>query len=64
MLWSEIRRAYPDQWLIIEALQAHTEANRRRLDHITVIETCTNGTEAIKIPAVAMPISLMVQRPR
>ena len=24
MIWSEVRQAYPDCWLIIEALEAHT----------------------------------------
>ena len=48
MLWSEIRQAYPNQWLIIEALQAHTEDNRRQLDHIAVIETCADGATAMQ----------------
>jgi hypothetical protein len=40
MLWSEIRKTYPKQWLVIEALEAHTMPNdRRELDKIAVIET-------------------------
>jgi hypothetical protein len=26
MRWKEVQAAYPDQWLVIEALQAHSEA--------------------------------------
>ena len=48
MIWSEVREAYPDQWLIIEALAAHTQGNQRLLDHIGVIETCADGAAAMQ----------------
>ena len=48
MRWSEVRQAYPDQWLIIEALQAHTQGDRRQLTRIAVIETCPDGTSALR----------------
>jgi hypothetical protein len=49
MIWSEIRRAYPSQWLIVEALEAHTTPDKRReLDRLAVIETCFDGSEAMK----------------
>ena len=48
MIWSEIRKAYPEQWLVIEALEAHTTVdNRRHLDRIGVVETCFDGNEAM-----------------
>jgi hypothetical protein len=48
MLWTDVRQTYPDQWLIIEALEAHTEAERRHLDRIAVIETCPDGKAALQ----------------
>lgn len=49
MQWPEIRKAYPDQWLIIEALEAHTSSdNRRELDDIAVIERCADGASAMQ----------------
>ena len=49
MLWSEIRKAYPDQWLVIEAIEAHTTAiHQRQLEKIAVIETCDDGIAAMK----------------
>ncbi len=27
MHWSKIRQAYPKQWLVVEALEAHTTKN-------------------------------------
>ena len=48
MLWSEIHKAYPKQWLVIEAIEAHTTINsQRKLDKIAVIETCDDGITAM-----------------
>ena len=49
MLWTEIRTAYPNEWLIIEALEAHTTPdNERLLDQLAVIERCFDGKEAFR----------------
>jgi hypothetical protein len=48
MQWPEVRAAYPNQWLVIEALEAHTDHERRRLDQIAVIDVCTDGSAAIQ----------------
>ena len=49
MLWSEIRKVYPNQWLVIEAIEAHTTpSSQRELDKIAVIEICDDGVAAMK----------------
>ncbi len=48
MLWPEVRAAYPNQWLVIEALEAHTDQQQRHLDKVAVIETCPDGTVAMQ----------------
>ena len=49
MFWSEIRKAYPDRWLIVEALDAYTTQNQeRRLEHLAIIETCKDGKDAFQ----------------
>lgn len=48
MTWQEVRKAYPNQWLVIEAIEARTEDNRRLLDQIAVVETSAGGTEALQ----------------
>ncbi len=49
MKWPEIRQAYPNQWLIIEALQAHTTPeNQREMDKIAVIEHCADSISAMQ----------------
>jgi hypothetical protein len=48
MLWDEIRTIYPNQWLVIEALEAHTTPDRQRhLDRLAVIEPCADGKAAL-----------------
>lgn len=46
MNWPQVRKAYPDQWLVIEALEAHTEDNQRLIDRIAVLDFCVDGAGA------------------
>jgi hypothetical protein len=47
MQWSDIRAAYPDQWLIIEAIEASTTVDQQRhLSRLAVVERCTDGSNA------------------
>lgn len=48
MRWSEIRAAHPDQWLVVEALEAHSEHDHRVFDRVAVIELCADGRAAMK----------------
>ncbi len=44
MLWSEIRTVFPTQWLVIEALEAHTTPDcKRYLDQLVMIEPYPDG---------------------
>jgi hypothetical protein len=48
MTWNEIRRYFPDQWLVIEAIDAHSENGKRILDRISVVDTFTDSFLAMK----------------
>lgn len=48
MQWQDIRQHYPQQWLLLEATQAHTEANKRILDHLVVLDTFPDSVMAMK----------------
>jgi len=48
MRWAEIREQYPNRWLIVYALEAHTEGDRRKLDQMTVVEVCPDGAAALR----------------
>lgn len=38
MLWVEVKRAYPNQWVIIEAIEAHTKGDKRIINQMTVVD--------------------------
>ncbi|HWO18221.1 MAG TPA: hypothetical protein VNO30_05575 [Kofleriaceae bacterium] len=48
MRWQDVRAAHPDQWLVIEALEAHSENDHRILDRIAVIDVCPDGRTTMK----------------
>jgi hypothetical protein len=48
MKWDEIRTRYPQQWLLIEAIQARTEEGKRILDQISVINSFPDSPSALQ----------------
>jgi len=48
MEWSEIRQAYPHRWLLVEALEAHSDAGKRILDDLAVVQSFPDGVAAMK----------------
>ena len=48
MKWEEIRQHYPRQWLLVEAIKAHSEADKRILEHISVIDVFSDSVAAMK----------------
>ena len=49
MKWSDVRLAYPEQWLVVEALAAHTTADSYRVpDNLAVLESCIDGHAAMQ----------------
>lgn len=39
MIWEEVKKTYPNQWVIIEAIEARTEGNKRIMKQMTVVNT-------------------------
>jgi hypothetical protein len=46
MKWSDIRQRYPGQWLLIEALSAHSAGDQRVLEELAVIDTFADSPAA------------------
>ena len=46
--WDEIRQQFPRRWLLIEAVEAHSEEGRRALDEIAVVGTFDDAGAALK----------------
>jgi hypothetical protein len=47
MHWTEVRVQNPDQWLLVEALQAHSVAGKRILDDLKVIKSFSDSVTAM-----------------
>jgi len=37
MNWQDIRQQYPNRWVVIEALQAHTKGTQRIIDSLALV---------------------------
>ncbi|KAA3660911.1 MAG: hypothetical protein DWQ04_18070 [Chloroflexi bacterium] len=48
MNWEEIRNLYPQQWLLVEAIKARSEANKRILEQLQVLQSFTDSPSAMK----------------
>ena len=48
MQWHEIRTHYHMKWLLIEAIKAHSESNKRILESLSVIGSYTDSETAMK----------------
>ena len=47
MQWAEIRRTYPSQWLLVEALAAHSRADKRIVEDLAIVDTYPDGMAAM-----------------
>lgn len=48
MNWQEIRLKYPKQWLIVEALDAHTKSGRRVIEQYSVVNMFKDSNKAME----------------
>jgi hypothetical protein len=48
MKWAHICQQHPHQWLLIEAITAHSEANQRILDDIAVVDVFPDSVTAFQ----------------
>ncbi len=48
MKWEDVRNQYPDQWIVFEALQAHTDQDTRYVDELAVIDRFSDSRDAMR----------------
>jgi hypothetical protein len=48
MQWTDIRTRYRDQWLLIEAMRAHSEGDKRHIEDIAVINSYPDSDSALR----------------
>jgi hypothetical protein len=46
--WEKIRSHYPHQWLLVEAIKAHSESGKRILEELTVVNTFPDSRTAMR----------------
>lgn len=50
MKWEDVRLAFPDLWILIEAVQAYTnEDNQRILEEVAPLQKFSNSPDAMKV---------------
>lgn len=48
MKWNEARKAYPNKWILFEAIESHSENSKRIVEELSVINIYDEGKEALK----------------
>lgn len=48
MKWNEARKAYPNKWLLFEAIESRSENGKRIVEELSVINIYDEGKEALK----------------
>lgn len=48
MRWPDYRAMHPDAWIIVEVVRTRDESAHRSLEHITVIEQCTDAETVVR----------------
>lgn len=48
MQWQEIRQVYPSRWLLVEAIAAHSEGDKRVLDQLAVVAMFDDSIAAME----------------
>jgi hypothetical protein len=48
MQWEQIRNYYPHQWLLVEAIKAHSEGDKRIIEELTIVNIFPDSRAAMK----------------
>jgi hypothetical protein len=48
MNWDKVRKIYPNQWVLIEALKAHSDSGKRLLDQLSVLNSFSDSLSAMR----------------
>ncbi|MFT5163314.1 MAG: hypothetical protein ACI9FJ_001903 [Alteromonadaceae bacterium] len=46
MLWNEVRKTYPEQWVVLEAISAHDVGNKRIFEDVAVVDAVDSSVTA------------------
>jgi len=46
MRWSEVRRIYPDRFVLLQILESHIEGDKKYIDDVAIIKTIEDSKQA------------------
>ncbi len=46
--WNDARQSYPHQWVVIEALAAHSKDDKRIVEALNVVDTFQDSEQALR----------------
>ncbi len=49
MNWQQVREQYPRKWVLVEAIEAHSENNRWLVEQLTVVDAYADVSKALGI---------------
>jgi len=49
MKWSEVRKIYPDKFVLLRSLEDHIENNKKCIDDVAIIKVLDDDDEASKL---------------
>ena len=47
MKWNDVKATFPNEWVVFEALQAHSEDDERVIDEIALIDRFDDSIQAL-----------------
>ena len=48
MLWKEVRKTYPNQWIVFDSLKQHEEDNKLIVEDLAIVEVFSDLNVAYK----------------
>ena len=48
MRWSEVRKTYPNKWIVFDSLNQHEEDNKLIVSNLAIVEVFDNINDAYK----------------
>ncbi|GIN59342.1 hypothetical protein J8TS2_36610 [Lederbergia ruris] len=48
MRWQDVQRRFPNEWVVLEVIKAHSKEGKRYIEEIVVIDRFENSREAMR----------------
>jgi hypothetical protein len=49
MKWEEVRKVYPNQYVLLGILQSHIKGDKQHVDEVSLIRTISDPREVIEV---------------